>query len=237
MNFKFLNQTKGVFIAMTIIILWVISLLALLNFKVGFNNLIWPFFVLLQTHLYTGLFITAHDAMHGLVSANKKVNNFIGKLCAGLFMFNSYKILFPKHHLHHQYVGGEQDPDYHKGNFFNWYYHFVKQYVTLWQFIAVAISFNLLKLIFPLPNLLLFWILPSLLSTLQLFYFGTFLPHKGPHDNKYFSGSQKRNHVFAFLSCYFFGYHYEHHHSPSTPWWQLYKMKENKLHPLQASKY
>jgi beta-carotene ketolase (CrtW type) len=27
------------------------------------------------------------------------------------------------------------------------------------------------------------------------------------------------------LSCYFFGYHYEHHESPQTPWWKLYQIK------------
>jgi beta-carotene/zeaxanthin 4-ketolase len=27
-------------------------------------------------------------------------------------------------------------------------------------------------------------------------------------------------------SCYFFGYHWEHHHSPATPWWELWKVKE-----------
>ncbi|RZL43682.1 MAG: fatty acid desaturase, partial [Pedobacter sp.] len=28
-----------------------------------------------------------------------------------------------------------------------------------------------------------------------------------------------------FITCYFFGYHLEHHQKPATPWWQLYKSK------------
>jgi beta-carotene ketolase (CrtW type) len=87
----------------------------------------------------------------------------------------------------------------------------------------MAILFNVLKLWLPQSNLLLFWVAPSLLSTFQLFYFGTYLPHKGEHDNRHQSRSQKKNHVAAFFSCYFFGYHYEHHDSPGTPWWRLWK--------------
>ncbi|MEL7193577.1 MAG: fatty acid desaturase, partial [Bacteroidota bacterium] len=37
---------------------------------------------------------------------------------------------------------------------------------------------------------------------------------------------QKRNHMWAFLTCYFFGYHFEHHDSPNTPWWKLWELKE-----------
>jgi beta-carotene ketolase (CrtW type) len=32
--------------------------------------------------------------------------------------------------------------------------------------------------------------------------------------------------VWAFVSCYFFGYHYEHHDSPATPWWLLWRVKD-----------
>jgi beta-carotene ketolase (CrtW type) len=41
----------------------------------------------------------------------------------------------------------------------------------------------------------------------------------------YKARSQKRNHLGAFFCCYFFGYHYEHHAFPETPWWRLYKKK------------
>lgn len=92
----------------------------------------------------------------------------------------------------------------------------------------MAVLFNILKMWIPQANLLLFWVVPSLLSTLQLFYFGTYQPHKGEHDNKYFARSQAKNHVLAFFSCYFFGYHYEHHDSPATPWWMLWKNRIQK---------
>jgi beta-carotene/zeaxanthin 4-ketolase len=76
----------------------------------------------------------------------------------------------------------------------------------------------------PLENLLLFWVMPSLVSTVQLFLFGTYLPHREPlggHLNRHRSNMNNWNVVWSFLSCYHFGYHYEHHDAPSTPWWKL----------------
>jgi beta-carotene ketolase (CrtW type) len=32
--------------------------------------------------------------------------------------------------------------------------------------------------------------------------------------------------VWAFISCYFFGYHYEHHDQPYLPWWKLAAAKD-----------
>lgn len=186
-----------------------------------------PLLVLLQSHLYTGLFITAHDAMHGLVSPNKRVNHGIGRLAAALFAYNWYDRLYPRHHAHHEHVATDGDPDYHAGNpgFLAWYYSFARQYITLWQILLMAVTYNVLKLWFAWELLVLFWIVPTFIATFQLFYFGTFLPHKGEHsaDNPHKARSQRKNHLWAFLSCYFFGYHYEHHNTPWVPWWQLHK--------------
>lgn len=218
---------KGVIVGVSIIFLWLVSLLFLLNWEVNWSNPVTYLAVLLQMHLYTGLFITAHDAMHGIVSENKKWNHFIGWLAAILFSYNFYWKLFPKHHEHHRFVATDKDPDYHaSGNFLIWYFSFIKQYVSVWQILLMAVTFNILKLFLPTENLIIFWMLPAILSTFQLFYFGTYLPHRGESTNKHHSGSQSQNHFWAFISCYFFGYHYEHHDSPGTPWWRLWKVKE-----------
>ncbi|MEX2513416.1 MAG: fatty acid desaturase [Cyclobacteriaceae bacterium] len=216
----------GLIIAMVIIGLWFFSLMFWLNITINFFNPLIYFGILLQTHLYTGLFITAHDAMHGVVSKHTKINHFIGWLSAMLFSFNFYWRLFPKHHRHHQYVATDEDPDYHASTrFFPWYISFIFTYVNIWQILLMAIAFNLLKLAFPVANLVMFWMAPAILSTLQLFYFGTYLPHRGDHHNKHKSGTLSTNHFWAFVSCYFFGYHYEHHEVPNTPWWRLWKTK------------
>ncbi|QMU29415.1 fatty acid desaturase [Adhaeribacter radiodurans] len=222
-----IQKHRGVFIAFAIITLWFTCLSFLLQQTVNWASPLTYFFILVQMHLYTGLFITAHDAMHGVVSRNKKVNQLVGVSTAGLFAYNNYFRLLPRHHAHHRHVATDQDPDYHGGNFFAWYYSFLKQYITWPQLLLMAVTFNFLKLIFPVENVVLYWMLPAILATFQLFYFGTYLPHRGEHepDNKHKSGTQAKNHVWAFLSCYFFGYHYEHHDKPYLPWWQLYKVK------------
>lgn len=220
---------KGLIIGWGIILLWGLSLALLLSYPISWSNPLVYLGILVQMHLYTGLFITAHDAMHGVVSSNKRLNHLTGWIAAILFSYNFYDRLFPKHHEHHRHVATEDDPDYHaSGKFLIWYFSFIRQYVTVWQLILMAVTFNLLKLFLPTENLIVFWMLPAVLSTFQLFYFGTYLPHRGESDNKHHSSTQAKNHVWAFISCYFFGYHYEHHDAPCTPWWRLWKVKERQ---------
>jgi beta-carotene ketolase (CrtW type) len=102
------------------------------------------------------------------------------------------------------------------------------RYTTVKQIIVMAIVFNVLKIWFTESNILLFWVVPALLASMQLFYFGTYLPHRKPHNEDmepHKARTQKKNHLWAMLSCYFFGYHYEHHDDVHIPWWQLYKTK------------
>jgi len=76
----------------------------------------------------------------------------------------------------------------------------------------------------PLTNLLLFWVAPALLSTFQLFYFGTYLPHRLPaagYDNMHRAVSSNYPVWLSLLTCFHFGYHLEHHVQPVVPWWRL----------------
>jgi beta-carotene ketolase (CrtW type) len=220
------QKSTGLLIALAVLGCWIISTILLMRCHVNFDDPLLYLFILFQTHLYTGLFITAHDGMHGTISNNRKVNTLIGYTCTLLYAAFWYPRLNSRHHLHHVHVHTERDPDYHEGNFISWYFRFITNYLSIWQVVLMAILFNILKIWIPQSNLLLFWVLPSLLSTLQLFYFGTYLPHRGEHNNQHQSGSQPRNHLFAFLSCYFFGYHYEHHDNPAVPWWGLWRVKK-----------
>lgn len=215
----------GFWIALMVIGTWCASIIFLMQWHISFANPLLYLFILIQTHLYTGLFITAHDAMHGTVSPNRVVNNAAGYISTFLYAAFWYPKLFTKHHQHHRHVHTSDDPDYHHGSFWPWYIRFVRNYLSVWQVLFMAVLFNVLKIWIPQSNLILFWVVPSLLSTLQLFYFGTYQPHKGEHDNIYQSRTQRKNHAAAFFSCYFFGYHTEHHASPGTPWWQLWKTK------------
>ncbi len=192
-----------------------------------------PFFyihIILQAYLYTGLFITGHDAMHGTVAKNRKLNDFFGHASTLLFAFLSYPILRKKHYLHHRFPATGKDPDFSpKSNqFFVWWFVFMKNYVTWWQILLMAVTFNVLLIWFSEARVIAFWVLPAILATFQLFYFGTYLPHRRPHTDTmkpHNSRTLPKNHLWAMLSCYFFGYHSEHHESPTTPWWKLYQTK------------
>ncbi len=216
----------GILIAFFIILLWAVNLFYALQSDLTHFSWIHIFFFLAQTHLYTGLFITAHDGMHGTICRKKSLNFFIGFITAGLFAFNNFFLLKTKHRLHHQYPASELDPDFGTGGFWLWLFSFGKQYISILQIVLMGVCFNLAALFFPKENLLLFWAAPSLLAVLQLFYFGTYLPHKDAPDNIHKARSLPKNHIFAFFSCYFFAYHYEHHDSPQTPWWKLFELKK-----------
>jgi beta-carotene ketolase (CrtW type) len=192
--------------------------------------------MVLQTYLYTGLFITGHDAMHQSVSRAKRLNSAVGALAVFLFAGMSYRRLIRNHWEHHKYPATEKDPDYsiRFQNFFAWWFTFMVRYTTLWQLIAMAIIFNVLERVagVPVPSLVVFWIIPAILGTFQLFYFGTFVPHRRPHTEamgKHRARTLKRNHLWAMVSCYFFGYHNEHHLYPGTPWWKLYQVKNKSI--------
>lgn len=221
----------GIFIAIIIISIWASHLFySLLYLNVDFKNPVFYLHILLQGYLYTGLFITAHDAMHGTVSKNKFINKIIGSISTLLFAGLSYNKLITNHFKHHKNPGEEADPDFYtkSQNFFIWWGTFLWRYTTITQLIIMAVAFNVLKIWFDQISIIAFWVVPAFLGTFQLFFFGTYLPHKYPHTENmqpHKARTQKRNHLWAMLTCYFFGYHYEHHESPRTPWWRLYKMK------------
>ena len=221
----------GLLIALSVILLWFAHLIYLLAFaEVSLTSPMMLVHIAIQTYLYTGLFITAHDAMHGQVSPDQTINNGIGRLATWLFAALSYSRLLEKHMLHHRFPGEAADPDYsvHSQNFWHWWFSFMKNYISWWQIAIMAVVFNILQIWVNQWNLVLFWILPSVLATFQLFYFGTYLPHRLPHTESMIphnARTQKGPHWWAMLSCYFFGYHFEHHESPQTPWWKLYQTK------------
>ena len=225
------NNLRGILIAFAIIGLWAGSLVFLLSLNISkFPSWLILLAVLWQTFFYTGLFITAHDAMHGVVFPNNhKFNNLVGSLALFLYGLVSYEKLLKKHWLHHHHPASKLDPDFHDGkhkNFFAWYLYFMKRYWSWTQILGLMITFNVIQytLHTPSPNLTLFWVIPSLLSSVQLFYFGTFLPHSEPeggYSNLHRAQSNPLPFFWSFISCYHFCYHKEHHEYPHVPWWKL----------------
>lgn len=222
---------RGTGIALCIIAAWLGGLVVLLGSDLPARApwLVVPA-ILVQTFLATGLFITAHDAMHGTVAPGAPaLNNAIGTTAVLLYALFSYRKLREKHHAHHRHPARENDPDFHDGTHAGpvaWYLHFMREYLSWWQIAGMALVFNLLHHVagVPVVSLLLFWVLPSVFSTVQLFYFGTYLPHRQPaggYRNRHHAESNAYPVWLSFLTCYHFGYHREHHEHPAVPWWRL----------------
>jgi beta-carotene/zeaxanthin 4-ketolase len=227
------DVTTGLLLAALIIAAWLclhVSAIFFIDWSVP-GRLIWAVpVVLLQTWLSVGLFIVAHDAMHGtLVPANKGLNDAIGRFCVAIYAGFSYSRLYESHHDHHRYAGTDKDPDFdpdHPTRFWPWYFKFFRTYFGWREFAALTVIVVVYMLILwgRWPNILLFWALPAILSSFQLFYFGTFRPHRlddQPFTDRHNARSNEFSWLLSLLTCFHFGYHHEHHASPFVPWWKL----------------
>ena len=184
--------------------------------------------------LDVGLFIVAHDAMHGsLVPFRPVLNRTIGRICLFLYAGFSFDRLIGRHHDHHRHSGTERDPDFHAAGpraFWPWYATFFLRYFGWREFAVMALWFFVYVLVLgasPL-NTVLFWAIPSVLASLQLFFFGTYLPHR--HDDAGFDTHHNARSndypvLVSLLTCFHFGYHHEHHDDPATPWWRLPRLR------------
>jgi beta-carotene ketolase (CrtW type) len=115
----------------------------------------------------------------------------------------------------------------------------MRNYLSPLQLLGIAVVFNFLIFIVRVPflNMILFWAIPSLGSTFQLFHFGTYLPHREPpggYTNKHHARSNDYPFVVSLLTCYHFGYHLEHHMYPYVQWWRLPSVRRRLL---KRSKY
>jgi beta-carotene ketolase (CrtW type) len=184
--------------------------------------------VAVRTFLSTGLFIVSHDAIHGIVApTNRRLNTWLGQIASTLYAFFPYSKLREKHWEHHRRPGTEGDPDFHgEGGFLSWYFTFLRRYADWRQFVGFAVTYNLLAHVCGVAQfkLWLVWILPALLSSLQLFYFGTYLPHRrgdDPFADEHRARTNRYSPAMSLLTCFHFGYHHQHHRWPMVPWWLL----------------
>ena len=201
-----------------------------------------PLWILAQSWLGAGMFIVAHDAMHGsLAPGRPRVNGVVGQLCVGAYAAFSYRALHVAHHQHHRAPGTADDPDFdaHRPEaFLPWFRAFFTRYFGLREFLIVsAVLATYLFVLGAAPlNVVLFWGLPAILSALQLFVFGTWLPHR--HDSRAPAFADHHNArtlpmswIGSLLTCFHFGLHHEHHLSPATPWWRLPQLRQPPVRP------
>ncbi len=188
-----------------------------------------PLVVALQTWLGTGLFIVAHDSMHGsLAPGRPRINATVGQLCVGAYAGFSLKRLAAKHSEHHKAPGTASDPDFHADRptaFLAWYVAFFRRYFGVRELLMIAAVVGGYMLLGASPlNAGVFWGLPAILSSLQLFTFGTWLPHRhnaGQFADRHNARTLDYPWIASLMSCFHFGLHHEHHLRPSEPWWRL----------------
>lgn len=193
-------------------------------------------FVVIRTFLYTGMFVVAHDSMHNSLLAGKpEVNRWVGRTMLLLYAGLDFDLCLHNHRLHHQFPESKEDPDFFHSsnpNMFRWYANFIGNYIHFSQMTGLVIGwlfiYGFARMIDKIPfgNILILSVIPLILSSLQLFVVGTWFPHR--QVNSVSSCATPRSlslaPLFSLAACYHFGYHREHHESPSTPWFELPKL-------------
>lgn len=228
------QSRTGLWLGALILSCWLASLLGLLSLPPG--KLPWQFLlaaVLVRTLLQTGLFIVGHDAMHRVLVAEKvALNDRLGSIALGLYGALPYGNCRINHNHHHNFQASGDDPDFHRDSgagALGWYLGFMARYLTARQMASLLSYWGLLALyaccFSPAGwvNVLWFCTLPLLLSSIQLFVFGTYLPHRGQRApwNRPSADSLDLPVWLSLLACFHFGYHREHHDFPGLAWFQL----------------
>ncbi|KEF41261.1 MAG: hypothetical protein ER33_12540 [Cyanobium sp. CACIAM 14] len=234
---------RGFWLGMLIFLGWLISLLGLLLVDLARWPPLLPLLaVALRTFLQTGLFIVGHDAMHRtLVPGRRDLNDRLGRLALQCYAALPYGPCRRHHLRHHRCPGTGRDPDFRSPSgqgLVLWYLRFMGRYLSAAQLIRLLLVWGsaavALACLDPLRilNLPLFWILPLVLSSLQLFLFGTYLPHRPDGLSSEAAGdpvagvrSLPYRPFLSLLACYHFGYHREHHAYPSVPWFLLPRVR------------
>lgn len=231
----------GTIIGITLISLWLLSIIAFFNLDItNISPLYIIFAVWLRTFLHTGLFITIHETIHGVGAKNVKINALLGYIASFLYALLPYKTLVKNHHLHHSNPATEKDPDFYSANsnnFIRWYLSFMQEYqkggqgwILFWG--MTVIFWGLYFLHISMINMLLFWVIPILISSFQLFTFGIYLPHRQQDikkSNYHRAISNNSGTFLSFITCFHFGYHWEHHQYPHLPWYKLPKARQEHL--------
>ena len=111
-----------------------------------------------------------------------------------------------------------------------WFLRFFRSYFGACEFARVAAVLLAYLLLGARPlNLALLWGLPAVLSAMQLFFVGTWLPHRhrrGSDPEADFEDHHRARTLdlpwlASLLACFHFGLHLEHHRHPQVPWWRL----------------
>jgi len=200
----------------------------------GLSAPLWQTLLLIgvQCWLYAGVFIVAHDTMHGSLFRSPRANAIFGTIILFVYAGFDWRYMRKAHMAHHKFPGTENDPDFNANNptaFWPWYYKFFTQYFGVRQFLILS-GFTLVYIfVFGATylNTIIMWAVPAILSSVQLFYFGTYRTHRkgSAFPDHHNARSNDYPGWLSLLTCFHFGYHHEHHLYPHEPWWRLPRRK------------
>ena len=231
------QTATGLLLAAIIFAAWLgVHIWAMFVLRIDAHNFwIVPAVIALQCWLSVGMFIVAHDGMHGSLSPKmRNLGQAVGSVLLFLYAGFGWRKMRDAHFEHHKYTGTARDPDYNANNphdFWPWYGVFLKRYFgwmsMAWVWTVVLTYYFILNV--PPQNIGLLYGFPAIASSLQLFYFGTYRPHRMQADDfapgGFVDAHRSRTNDYGVLAslftCFHFGYHHEHHLSPSVPWWGL----------------
>ena len=239
-----LGPRFGLAFALAVLLVWTASLLwLLLSDLQTWSPAALTLAVLLRTLLQSGLFIVGHDAMHRtLLPGQPRANDGLGQLVLTLYALLPWRRSRLNHRRHHRAPGSPLDPDFHGGTgLAGWFRRFLGAYLPWPRLLALITIWCLLTLLggphWPQAavRVLVAWILPLLLSALQLFVVGTVLPHHRGEacGNRHRAESLALPPWLSLLACYHFGYHWEHHEYPQVPWFGLAGVRRQHLQQAQ----
>lgn len=241
------DQAVGLILAGVIWGLWLCTLVFGLRLQsYGANGVLAFGLVLVRTFVHTGLFIIAHDSMHGsLVPSCQQKNRFIGRIALMLYAGLSYQACMHHHKMHHLKAESSDDPDFHlpgRGGLVVWFIRFMRSYLGMHQMIALALFWFAAAMLArilggdPLWGVVVCCVIPLVLSSIQLFVVGTWLPHRegGVSHQASTPRSLPLQPWISLLACYHFGYHYEHHRFPDVPWFRLPRLRSRFNEGLSA---
>ena len=225
---------KGLLLAAGIMVAWVVCMVHdVFDVRlVGLGLVCAPVLVAVQCWLNVGLFIVAHDCMHGTLAPGRPaLNRTVGRLCLLLYAGFPYARMRAKHMEHHAHSGTELDPDFALARFPAWFARFMRTYFGATEFFVIALAVVGAVLLggARAENVAVFWGLPALLSAAQLFYFGTYLPHRpgaAPFADRHRARSNDYGRAVSLLTCFHFGYHHEHHARPEVAWYDLPEVRK-----------
>ena len=184
--------------------------------------------ILVQIWLYTGLFIVAHDTMHGSFAPNNpRLNDWTGRIILFWYAGFNWDSMRTAHHQHHATPGTEDDPDFNADNphaFWPWYFRFFVRYFSWKQIVvlaAIVAGVGLAK--DNTAAVIGAMVVAPLLGPNMAIALGIVLTHRHGEDfaDEHLARTNDYPRWLSLLTCFHFGYHHEHHLYPHEPWWRL----------------